>query len=75
MVVTGVLSLDPVAKSPGSRLLDGRPTITVRVGLPSRLRAYPDPGHIGVRRAGAETILTYWAIEVAGWLRDGRSLA
>ncbi|MBF4563211.1 porphobilinogen synthase [Microbacterium sp. VKM Ac-2870] len=30
---------------------------------------------LGIRRAGAEAILTYWAIEVAGWLRDGRSLA
>ena len=30
---------------------------------------------VGIRRAGAEAILTYWAIEVAGWLRDGRSLA
>jgi len=30
---------------------------------------------IGIRRAGAEAILTYWAIEVAGWLRAGRSLA
>ena len=30
---------------------------------------------IGIRRAGAEAILTYWAIEVAGWLAEGRSLA
>ncbi|WP_454116124.1 porphobilinogen synthase [Microbacterium aurum] len=30
---------------------------------------------LGIRRAGAEAILTYWAVEVAGWLRDGRSLA
>lgn len=30
---------------------------------------------IGIRRAGAEAILTYWAIEVAGWLQGGRSLA
>lgn len=29
---------------------------------------------IGIRRAGAEAILTYWAIEVAGWLREGRDL-
>ncbi|GAA3018793.1 porphobilinogen synthase [Microbacterium dextranolyticum] len=29
---------------------------------------------IGIRRAGAEAILTYWAIEVAGWLNEGRSL-
>ncbi|MEN2740168.1 porphobilinogen synthase [Microbacterium sp. X-17] len=29
---------------------------------------------IGIRRAGADAILTYWAIEVAGWLRDGRTL-
>ncbi len=25
----------------------------------------------GIRRAGAQIILTYWALEVAGWLRDG----
>ena len=30
---------------------------------------------LGIRRAGAEAILTYWAIEVAGWLNEGRSLA
>ena len=30
---------------------------------------------LGIRRAGAETILTYWAIEVAEWLNNGRSLA
>ncbi|WP_447589338.1 porphobilinogen synthase [Microbacterium lacticum] len=30
---------------------------------------------LGIRRAGAEAILTYWAIEVAGWLHEGRSLA
>ncbi|KIC60208.1 porphobilinogen synthase [Microbacterium hominis] len=30
---------------------------------------------LGIRRAGAEAILTYWAIEIAGWLREGRALA
>ncbi|AUG29198.1 porphobilinogen synthase [Microbacterium hominis] len=30
---------------------------------------------LGIRRAGAEAILTYWAIEVAGWIREGRALA
>ncbi|HOQ20830.1 MAG TPA: porphobilinogen synthase [Microbacterium sp.] len=30
---------------------------------------------LGIRRAGAEAILTYWALEVAGWLNAGRSLA
>ena len=30
---------------------------------------------VGIRRAGAEAILTYWAIEVAEWLAEGRSLA
>ena len=30
---------------------------------------------LGIRRAGAEAILTYWAIEVAGWLNEGRRLA
>jgi len=24
----------------------------------------------GIRRAGADAVLTYWAVEVAGWLRD-----
>lgn len=23
------------------------------------------------RRAGADTILTYWAVEAAGWIREG----
>ncbi|KQO97077.1 delta-aminolevulinic acid dehydratase [Leifsonia sp. Leaf264] len=26
---------------------------------------------IGIRRAGADTVLTYWATELAGWLNDG----
>ena len=30
---------------------------------------------LGIRRAGAEAILTSWALEVAGWLNAGRSLA
>ncbi|MBF0816723.1 porphobilinogen synthase [Microbacterium paludicola] len=25
---------------------------------------------LGIRRAGADAILTYWAVEAAGWLRD-----
>jgi porphobilinogen synthase len=25
---------------------------------------------LGIRRAGADAILTYWATEAAGWLRD-----
>lgn len=29
---------------------------------------------LGIRRAGADVILTYWAIEVAGWIRDGKEL-
>ncbi len=29
---------------------------------------------LGIRRAGAEVILTYWALEVAAWLRDGKEL-
>ena len=43
-------------------------------GLVERERAIGET-LIGIRRAGAETILTYWAIEVAGWLQDGRNLA
>lgn len=27
---------------------------------------------LGIKRAGADTILTYWATEVAGWLRSER---
>jgi porphobilinogen synthase len=30
---------------------------------------------LGIRRAGAEAILTYWAEEVAQWLREGKELA
>ncbi|WP_040162764.1 porphobilinogen synthase [Microbacterium gorillae] len=30
---------------------------------------------LGIRRAGADAVLTYWALEVAGWLRAGRSLS
>ncbi|GAA2180734.1 porphobilinogen synthase [Brooklawnia cerclae] len=29
---------------------------------------------VSIRRAGADTVLTYWAAEVAGWLREGRTL-
>ncbi|ALJ19759.1 porphobilinogen synthase [Microbacterium sp. No. 7] len=43
-------------------------------GLVDRERAIGET-LVGIRRAGAETILTYWAIEAAGWLRDGRDLA
>ncbi len=27
---------------------------------------------LSIRRAGADAVLTYWAVEVAGWLRDGK---
>lgn len=26
---------------------------------------------LGIRRAGADAVLTYWAVELAGWLREG----
>jgi porphobilinogen synthase len=42
-------------------------------GLIDRERAIGES--LGIRRAGAEAILTYWALEVAGWLRDGKVLA
>ncbi len=42
-------------------------------GLIDRERAIGE-SLIGIRRAGAEAILTYWALEVAGWLRDGKDL-
>jgi porphobilinogen synthase len=25
----------------------------------------------GIRRAGADTVLTYWAVELAEWIRQG----
>jgi porphobilinogen synthase len=25
----------------------------------------------GIRRAGADAVLTYWATELAGWIREG----
>ena len=28
---------------------------------------------VGIHRAGADIVLTYWAAEVAGWLREGRA--
>ncbi len=43
-------------------------------GLIDRERAIGE-SLLGIRRAGAETILTYWALEAAAWLRDGRSLS
>lgn len=43
-------------------------------GLIDRERAIGE-SLLGIRRAGAEAILTYWALEVAGWLRDGKVLA
>ena len=27
---------------------------------------------LGIRRAGAHTVLTYWAAELAGWLKESR---
>jgi porphobilinogen synthase len=27
---------------------------------------------LGIRRAGADTVLTYWATELAGWLKEGK---
>ncbi|MFT4137361.1 porphobilinogen synthase [Microbacterium sp.] len=43
-------------------------------GLIDRERAIGE-SLMGIRRAGGEAILTYWAIEVAGWLRADRGLA
>ncbi|MDJ1113325.1 porphobilinogen synthase [Microbacterium dauci] len=43
-------------------------------GLIDRERAIGE-SLLGIRRAGADVILTYWAIEVAGWLRAGKELA
>jgi len=43
-------------------------------GLIDRERAIGET-LVGIRRAGAQAILTYWALEVAGWLREGRTLA
>ena len=30
---------------------------------------------VGIRRAGADVILTYWAREVADWIRAGKDFA
>ncbi|MFS0866985.1 porphobilinogen synthase [Microbacterium sp. 179-B 1A2 NHS] len=43
-------------------------------GLIDRDRAIGE-SLLGIRRAGADVILTYWAVEVAQWLRDGKELA
>jgi len=43
-------------------------------GLIDRDRAIAET-LLGIRRAGAQTILTYWAVEVAQRLRDGGELA
>ncbi|SBS70069.1 porphobilinogen synthase [uncultured Microbacterium sp.] len=43
-------------------------------GLIDRDRAIGE-SLLGIRRAGADAILTYWAIEAAGWLQDGKDLA
>ncbi|WP_431801521.1 porphobilinogen synthase [Microbacterium sp. bgisy203] len=43
-------------------------------GLIDRERAIGE-SLVGIRRAGAEAILTYWALEVAGWLDEGKVLA
>ena len=43
-------------------------------GLIDRERAIGET-LVGIRRAVAETILTYWALEVADWLNEGKVLA
>ncbi|WP_415112452.1 porphobilinogen synthase [Microbacterium sp.] len=43
-------------------------------GLIDRDRAIGE-SLLGIRRAGADVVLTYWALEVARWLREGRSLS
>ncbi|GEP46867.1 porphobilinogen synthase [Microbacterium saccharophilum] len=43
-------------------------------GLIDRERAIGE-SLLGIRRAGADAILTYWALEAAGWLQDGKDLA
>ncbi len=41
-------------------------------GLIERERAIVE-ALLGIRRAGAEAILTYWAVEAAAWLREDRA--
>ena len=41
------------------------------VGAFDRRRAIEE-ALVSVTRAGADLIATYWASEVAGWLREGR---
>ena len=43
-------------------------------GLIDRDRAIGE-SLLGIRRAGADVILTYWALEVAHWIHEGRTLS
>ena len=61
-----IVPLRPAGKKP--------PVLAAAAGVIDRDRAIGE-SLLGIRRAGAEAILTYWALEVAGWLNAGRSLA
>ena len=43
--------------------------------FPTMVEAFFGESLLGIRRAGADVILTYWAVEVAHWLRAGKELA
>ncbi len=48
--------------------------LAARAGAIDRDRAIGE-SLLGIRRAGADVILTYWAREVADWIRAGKDLA
>lgn len=48
--------------------------LAARAGAIDRERAIGE-SLLGIRRAGADVILTYWAREVADWLRSGKEIA
>ncbi len=48
--------------------------LAARAGAIDRDRAIGE-SLLGIRRAGADVVLTYWALEVAAWIRAGKDLA
>ncbi len=48
--------------------------LAARAGAIDRERTIAE-SLVGIRRAGADVILTYWAREVAEWIRAGKDFA
>ena len=67
-VIARLRAVDEPARSPRTRC----PASTPRSGSPRSRRPRPAPATleslIAIRRAGAQVIMTYTAIDVAGWL-------